>query len=172
MPRRLLVLDTSVLCCLLQVPGKETCGSGDDAWDHERVSNLVASEIARSSILVLPLAAIIETGNHVAQAKTGDRFSAATRLATIIASAAEGTSPWAAFKHQADLWDSPKLRVLAATWPKLAAGGTSIGDATIKDVAEFYAAIGWDVEIVTGDAGLKAYQPAAPPRVPRRRGGP
>ena len=45
----------------------------------------------------------------------------------------------------------------------------SLGDATIKDVAEYYAESGYKVEILTGDKGLKAYQPSAPAKVPRRR---
>ena len=43
-----------------------------------------------------------------------------------------------------------------------------IGDATIKDVAEFYTESGVSVEILTGDEGLKAYEPKAV-KVPRRR---
>lgn len=169
MPARVLILDTSVLCCFLQVPGKETCGSDEDRWDHRRISALIDAEVQRASLLVLPLATIIETGNHIAQAKRGDRFIVATRLAGFIALAADGASPWAAFTQQSGLWEPGALKILAETWPALAAAGTSIGDATIKDVAEFYAKGGYEVEIVTGDAGLKAYQPLTPPRIPRRR---
>lgn len=60
---------------------------------------------------------------------------------------------------------------MADNWPALAAGGITIGDATIKDVAEHYARAGYYVEILTGDAGLKAYEPAKPIQIPRRRGG-
>ena len=172
MPGRVLILDTSVLCCLLSVPGKETCGSDDDRWDHRRISALIDAELKRASLLVLPLATIIETGNHIAQAKRGDRFKVATQLAALIALTALGTSPWAAFTDQSGLWEPKHLRALAQAWPRLAIGGTSIGDATIKDVAEFYARSGCEVEIVTGDVGLKAYEPIMPPRIPRRRGGP
>ncbi len=45
----------------------------------------------------------------------------------------------------------------------------SLGDTTIKDVAEHYAQMGNDVEILTGDQGLKAYEPVKPVQVPRRR---
>ncbi|MCW5258880.1 hypothetical protein [Verminephrobacter eiseniae] len=65
----------------------------------------------------------------------------------------------------------PEKILMARTWPALAAGGTSIGDATIKHVAEYYAKAGYAVEIMTGDQGLKAYQPIAPIPRPRRRGG-
>jgi hypothetical protein len=61
------------------------------------------------------------------------------------------------------------LKSLADDWPNLAARGVSIGDATIKTVAEYYARAGYEVEILTGDLGLKAYQPAQPTLTPRRR---
>ncbi|WGD30170.1 hypothetical protein AncyloWKF20_20875 [Ancylobacter sp. WKF20] len=161
-----LIIDTSVLCCLLDVPGKETCGSDADRWNNERVSALL--EQRAGAVRVLPLATIIETGNHISQAN-GDRHNVAKRLSAFISSAADGESPWAAFTDQADLWGAENLKELALKWPNLAAARTSIGDATIKDVAEFYARAGYAVEIVTGDAGLKAYEPKSKPMVPRRR---
>jgi hypothetical protein len=45
----------------------------------------------------------------------------------------------------------------------------ALANATIKDAAEHYAAMGCQVEILTGDQGLKAYEPPVPPEVPRRR---
>ena len=50
---------------------------------------------------------------------------------------------------------------------KLVASKISIGDTTIKDIAEFYTESGFRVEILMGDGGLKAYEPKAI-RVPRR----
>jgi hypothetical protein len=67
------------------------------------------------------------------------------------------------------LWDTQGLKNLAAEWPELAKQKISIGDATIKSVAEYYAKTGFTVEILTGDVGLKAYQPATPVPTPRRR---
>lgn len=171
MGKRVLILDTSVLLCWLQVPGKDTCGPEDDRWDHARISRLLAEEGAQASTFVLPIATLIESGNHIAQAADDNRFQRATQLAACLRDAADEQSPWAAFTDQTSLWEPQQLRQLADGWPHLAAGGTSIGDATIKDVAERYARASYHVEIITGDAGLKAYQPAAPVLVPRRRGG-
>lgn len=119
-------------------------------------------------MFVLPLASIIETGNHIAQS-THSRFEAAGRLAHLIALAAKATSPWAAFTDQADLWGPERLQKLAVAWPDFAKSGLSIGDATIKDVADYYAQVGYDVEILTADRQLKAYQPSSPAVTPRRR---
>ena len=51
----------------------------------------------------------------------------------------------------------------------LASRGFSLGDATIKDVADYYSVSGFVVEILTGDQELKAYEPLKPVLVPRRR---
>ena len=47
--------------------------------------------------------------------------------------------------------------------------GQSLGDASIVDVANYYASAGFAVEIFTGDQGLKAYEPPTLPVIPRRR---
>ena len=62
-----------------------------------------------------------------------------------------------------------KLNILASSWPDLAVQHLSLGDATIKDVAEHYAQMGSKVEILTGDQGLKSYEPITPVEIPRRR---
>lgn len=167
MPRRVLVFDTSVLCCYLKVPGKETAGSRSDEWNYDRIARLVKEEASNGAIFVLPLASII-TGNHIAQAP-GDRYTVAKSLAGLISAAARATTPWAAFTDQANLWGATQLETLAESWPSLAKAKTSIGDATIKNVAEYYAVAGLEVKILTGDAGLKAYEPLTPVLTPRRR---
>ena len=100
---------------------------------------------------------IIETGNHIAQA-TSKRHEKAQDLAEIIKLAADGNTPWAVFSEQLDMWNPEEMKKLAIEWPPLAAEKISIGDATIKKIAEYYAK-NYIVEILTGDAGLKAYEP-------------
>lgn len=168
MTRKVLILDTSVLCCWLGVPGKATAGPLDNQWTRERIAGLIKQEQKQHSTFVLPIASLIETGNHIAQAPDR-RYDCATALAKYLKAAADAQSPWAAFTDQSALWEPDQLRRLARDWPRLAAGGTSIGDATIKDVAEYYARAGFHVVILTGDAGLKAYEPEQPPPQPRRR---
>ena len=168
MSKRVLILDTSVLCCWLQVPGKEKAGPIHDRWDHDRINLLLQQERAKNSTFVLPIATLIETGNHIAQAPS-HRFECASSLAAYLREAADAQSPWAAFTDQSPLWQAENLRTLANNWPRLANTGITIGDATIKDVAEYYAKAGYFVEILTGDAGLKAYEPIKPTAIPRRR---
>ncbi len=168
MTRKVLILDTSVLCCWLRVPGKDTAGPTNDLWTPERISELLEQEKRNRSTFVLPIASLIETGNHIAQAESL-RYERARELAEHIKATADGQTPWAAFTDQSALWESEQLLLLAEGWPKLASAGMSIGDVTIKDVAEHYAKAGFTVEILTGDEGLKAYQPTSRPARPRRR---
>ncbi|MEA1052954.1 hypothetical protein U5801_24550 [Lamprobacter modestohalophilus] len=166
--KRVLILDTSILCVWLDVPGMETCGPDADRWDKSRVEAKIAHERSSQTTFVLPLASIIETGNHIAQARHSRR-ARAEQLADLMRKSADEESPWAAFSDQSVLWSADRLKTLADAWPDLADRKLSLGDATIKDVAEHYASVGYAVEILTGDQGLKAYQPAAPVAIPRRR---
>lgn len=165
MAKKILILDTSVLCCLLDVAGKATCGPDGDKWDKDRIDKLLESE--KEATIVLPLASIIETGNHIAQSGAR-RFETATAFCEKLKAVAEAKIPWAAFSEQAALWSPENLSRIAEDWPELAKSGFSMGDATIKDVAEYYGKTGMAVEIITGDSGLKAYQPTKPPPKPRR----
>ncbi|WP_080758105.1 hypothetical protein [Comamonas testosteroni] len=166
--KKVLIIDTSLLCCWLKVPGKETAGSDDDKWNYDRVNALIEEEKRGGAFLVLPLASLIETGNHIAQS-SGNKYRCAKNFAKIIGQSANASDPWIAFSDQIDLWSPENLQYLADSWPDLAVQSISIGDATIKNVADFYAKAGFHVVILTGDAGLKAYEPVKPALVPRRR---
>lgn len=78
MNKRILILDTSVLCCRLQIPGKDEAGPVEDKWDFDRIDKLIAEELRQMSTLVLPVATLIETGIHTAQAADNRRFHRAT----------------------------------------------------------------------------------------------
>ena len=166
--KKVLILDTSVLCVWLDVPAMDRCGPTEDCWDRARVVAKVEQEEQARTTFVLPLASIIETGNHIAQAKHS-RLERAQALAALMHKRAQRESPWAAFSEQSALWGKEQLSTLARTWPALAAQKLSLGDATIKDVADFYAQMGCQVEILTGDEGLKRHEPQVPVAVPRRR---
>lgn len=163
-----LALDTSLLCVWLKIPGMETCGEAGEEWDYKRVDMEIQAAIDMSYTLVLPLATIIETGNHIAHASQ-QRLERAKSLASIMRKAAEEESPWAAFQRQTELWGPDQLRELADTWPPLAQGKLSIGDATIKKIADYYAKLGCEVHLLTADQQLKAYEPPQPSLIPRRR---
>ncbi|MEA5579418.1 hypothetical protein [Anabaena sp. UHCC 0451] len=165
--KKVLIIDTSILCVYLGVPGKETCGDDNDKWDKKRVEIRFQEEEKQGTDFILPLATIIETGNHIAQANS-KRYEIAQTFADILMKVADGVIPWAVFTTQIDeLWSLEKLKELALEWPILASQQISIGDATIKSVAEYYAKTGCEVEILTGDDGLKAYEPITRPQTRR-----
>ncbi len=166
--RKVLILDTSILCVWLNVPGMTDCGPDHDKWDSHRVAEKIHAEEQAKTTFVLPLATIIETGNHIAQAQHSRR-ERGLALADLMIKSANEETPWAAFSEQSILWSAEKLIGLAENWPDLANQKLSLGDATIKDVAEFYAQMNFRVEILTGDEGLKAYQPIEPIERPRRK---
>lgn len=166
--RKVLIIDTSILCVWLEIPGMLDCGRDSDKWNKDRIDAKIESEKKNSTTFVLPLATIIETGNHIAQA-AHSRRERALLLAEIMKDSANQKTPWAAFSEQSTLWSPEKLIMLADAWPELANQKLSLGDTTIKDVAEYYASMGYQVEILTGDEGLKSYEPAAPVEMPRRK---
>ena len=59
--------------------------------------------------------------------------------------------------------------MLAERWKESVISGQSLGDASIVDMANYYASAEFEVEIFTGDEGLKAYEPSTPVVKPRRR---
>jgi hypothetical protein len=155
--RKVLLIDTSLLCVWLKVPGKETAGNNE--WNFERVNQKIEEEIGKGTTLVLPLAAVIETGNHIAQAKTTNSESkriAAQKFAEIITYAADETTPWAKFREQIVLWEEEELKELAAKFPNQAVEKTSMGDASIVILGRHYHQKGFHVEFLTDDKGLKS----------------
>ncbi|MBN1929819.1 MAG: hypothetical protein JW764_09800 [Chlorobiaceae bacterium] len=166
--RKVLILDTSILCVWLEVPGKESCGSDGDRWDKSRVDEKIRKEEQAKTTFLLPIASIIETGNHIAQA-SHSRRECAQSLSDVIVLSAQEQSPWAAFSEHTALWSPEKLEQLAKDWPEMANRRMSMGDMTIRNVAELYAQMNYDVEILTADHELKAHEPIPVPSMPRRR---
>lgn len=155
--KKVIILDTSILCVWLQVPGKDTCCSGRDIITYDKVRAKIEDEIAQGAEFVLPLAAIIETGNHIAQAH-GDKHAIINSFANHIKESIDGNIPWVTFTNQLELFSDENLKSALNTWQKTANTGQSLGDALIVEVAKYYSNYGFDVEIYTGDKGLKAYE--------------
>ncbi len=80
------LIDSSILCEILRVPTK--CGN------HEAVYAEMAGKIKMESLL-LPMSAIIETGNHIGQNGDGrQRRSTAQRFLQFVKQAIQGDSPF------------------------------------------------------------------------------
>lgn len=88
-------------------------------------------------------------------------------FAQIMIDSADEKSPWAAFTEQSSLWNPENLKKLVEKWKATVIGGQALGDASIVEVVKYYTDLGYQVEIFTGDEGLKAYEPTV--EIPRRR---
>ena len=169
MAKKVLILDSCVLCVWLKVPGKETFGSKGDRVDYDMVKAKIEHEMDAGTTFVLPLASIIETGNHITHAD--NNYTQIQQFADLMVASADEKTPWAAFTQQGTLWNTDGLKALAERWRKTAPAKQSLGDASIVDVAYFYCQMGYEVEIFTGDKMLKSHQPPKPVEIgiPRRR---
>jgi len=81
------LVDTSVLCELLQVPGKSEPERRAEMWEEVDVRSSLGER------LVLPFTAVVETGNHIVQSG-GDRHVVAERLARFLRLALQADSPF------------------------------------------------------------------------------
>jgi len=118
--KKVLILDTSMFCVWLQVPGYESCGETHDIWNFERVNQKITDEIENQSTLILPLATFIETGNHISHVSGNLRYMLANQLCHILHKCIQQEEPWAAFSEQVDLWNDETLTRIATEWPDLA----------------------------------------------------
>jgi len=98
--------------------------------------------ITLSTVFILPLAAVIETGNHITQIKSenyeSSPYNMAMELTKIMVQAADEASPWVAFGEQSSLWEGEGLKKLASEWQSVVSQRISLGDTTIKILAEYY----------------------------------
>lgn len=156
MARTVTFIDTSILTEILAVPGKSQNPDG--------VKGELRRRVLDGEMLVLPTAAIIETGNHIGQLPDGgQRRRCAQRLDEFLRAIADGDAPW--MLHGAP-WDADFLRRLCdgdgrrASLVDLATQGVGVGDCSILTEVDAYrgrVARSMTVGIWTTDAGLEAY---------------
>lgn len=155
MKRKLAIIDTSWLCVYLSVPGKEAC-TGEVSLSTDEAKQTWEEKEKEGFRFVLPLTTVIETGNHIAQAPRKRREVATTFVKDIVLEASKAKTPWIVFSQQLDNWQPDQMSWLKE-WPDYAEAKLSIGDMAIKQVADFYSKLGYEVEIFTCDEGLKAH---------------
>ncbi|HWK25278.1 MAG TPA: hypothetical protein VNS09_01870 [Solirubrobacter sp.] len=153
--RTVTFIDTSVLVEILGVPGK--------SQQSAAVRSELAARVAAGESMVLPTAAIIETGNHIAQlADGGARRKLAGGFVKLLHATALGEAPWVL--HGAR-WDADLLRGVCdgvrggPGLVEMAQQGIGAGDVSILAEASAYAerVAHVDVHIWTLEALLAAY---------------
>lgn len=149
-------VDTSVLLELLAVPGK--------SQQPGRVKEVHDELVSAGAQLVLPIATVIETGNHITQLPDGaSRRSCAERFVALLRLMVAERLPWVLHSVA---WDERMLAMLcdgtAMTGPFVdlaAAGAIGTGDLAILAECESYAerTAHVDVKVWTLDERLAAY---------------
>jgi len=71
----------------------------------------------------------------------------------------DGEAPWVTYSNQNKLWEGDNLRKIVKSWIDMNHKGKhSFGDVSILNVATAYLAGSFEVEILTADSVLKAYE--------------
>ena len=172
MARKVIILDTSILCVWLGIPGMDRIEKkGEAPIVRADVEAKLQTEIDEGARIVLPFASVIECGNHITQIKGADPKRYIDEFADFILKSIEGQEPWDIFTNQTNLFDEENFKKLVEKWRELSMSGISMGDASIIQIAQHYDSKNFTVEIYTGDDGLKAYEPAPKKEIlPRNKG--
>ncbi len=119
------IIDTSVLLNILDAPGYNQ--------DRDTVFADFKDRIKAKSRFQLPIAAIIETGNHIARIPNGDRRRrCAEKFCNMVEKALDGQAPWVVTQTP----DAQKIRKWLAQFPDHAMQALSIADTSIIHVWE------------------------------------
>lgn len=155
MSRPVTFIDTSVLVEVLKVPGM--------CQHHVEITTQLRDRIGARESMILPTAAIIETGNHIAQvANGGARRLLGVALVKLLQAAIADNPPWTL---NGASWDSELLSAICdgargcPPLPEMLSQQVGVGDVSILAEAEAYEGrvASVSVAIWTLDAGLAAY---------------
>ncbi len=117
------LIGTSVLCELLEIPGKS------NPLDAGKVRTEFGKLVGKDVSFILPLATVLETGNHIAQNGNGNvRRAKAKELADFVAKSLEEASPFLS----PPFWQNEDLRAWMVQFPTSAMQGIGLGDVSIK----------------------------------------
>lgn len=147
-------IDTSVLCNLIPVPGRNQ--------DEEQVREELSSRLQNGDQLILPITAVIETGNFVAQLGDGrERLATAQKLEDILRLICASKAPWVL--HDV-AWNQLFLKLFldgagtGMTYTEHAQNNVGAGDLCILTEREHYRArTKINAEVWTLDHALSAH---------------
>ena len=125
-------IDTSIMCNLLEIP--------DKCADKERVKKEWKEVLERKETLIMPLATIIETGNHIAHIADGNgdaRYTIAKKFKQFLEKTAESKAPWTLYGNALE---QKEIKYLADNLEKFLPAKIGIGDMTIVYAYEKYLA--------------------------------
>jgi hypothetical protein len=114
------LLDTSILCEILEVPGR---------CDHKaEVLGELEEKVRERESLLLPMSAIVETGNHIGQSGDGrQRRKSAGRFVALVQQAIRGETPFT----PTPFFETEALLDWLGHFPDWAMRGSGLADLTI-----------------------------------------
>lgn len=153
-------IDTSILCNLLDIPGK--------AQDRQQVvSRFKTLQEKKNCHFILPITAVIETGNHIAQLSDGrQRRALAGKFQTWLELSARSQPPYVLHNFE---WNKGFIEKFlqgagsGTTYVDHAQSGVGAGDVWIlTEIDSYRARIGKqaDIRLWTLDKGLGSHCPA------------
>lgn len=148
-------IDTCVLCNLVPVPGRDQ--------DREKIGRELKVHLSNRDVLIVPIASVIETGNHISHVEDGNlRRTTAIRFNDMLTSLKNNEAPWVMNEVS---WDSNFLDSFLSgagtgmTWTEHATSKMGAGDLSILAERELYQQRSGmrDVRIWTDDTALRGY---------------
>jgi hypothetical protein len=147
-------IDTSILCNLIPVPGRNQ--------DETQVRTELSSRLSSGHQFILPITSVIETGNFVAQLGDGrERLATATKFESILRLICAGNAPWVL--HDV-AWNQDFLELFldgggsGMNYVEHAQSRIGAGDLCILTEREHYRArTKIDAEVWTLDDGLNSH---------------
>lgn len=116
------LVDTTILCNIVPVPGRDQ--------DRKAVMQQFDDYIELGVNFILPMATIIETGNHIAQNGDGrQRRTAAKRYVILVKDAIDGNSPFSPTRF----FEPEELRLWLDEFPDFAMRKIGLGDLSIVE---------------------------------------
>ena len=146
-------MDTGVLCCWLEVPGKETANSGRNRRDNARANAEIDRVTGAGGTIILPNSVIVETARFISQAPRSRRVKAEQLLDRAVASLGPVT-PWRNFSEFERLWNKDWYETARQQWPNFADRGVSLTDYSVISIVRYYREIGITCEILTTENSL------------------
>lgn len=114
------LIDTSVFCNIVPVPGRDQ--------NHDAVFKELKVQVQNRATLLLPMAAVLETGNHIAQVGNGVlRRKAANSFCKLVKNAIDGEAPWT----PAPLWEMESLLEWLVEFPEIVLQKKGLGDLSV-----------------------------------------
>ena len=169
MKKKLVIIDTSILVVWLQIPGFTS--SGEECLTKSQIDEKLQQYKEVGARLLLTIACLIETGNHIAHIQDGDiRRQKVNLFADFLISVVDKKDGWLMYNSEKEMWSENEIVNLANMWRENGIYKLSLGDASIITVANQLKPI-FEVEVFTGDSQLRtiSQMPIKPVYAPSKK---